>query len=181
MVAYRDIRARQIDRFGNVGIPWNQNRCFTNAIRLSPHNAFFNLRRLVYRPMASTADIAGVFAFASMSFGITFERSKPVVIQLNRRIDSGESRCVLTASLYIELVVEPFLGEIALFVGDPIVEPSMRLNNKFRHIAVSPPDYFDCNVRHHLASLQMPDSAAVGTNYWITKLYASIKRVTSPT
>src|SRR5262245_3818466 len=88
--------------------------------------------------MASTAHIAGAFAFASMSFGITFERSKPVVIERNRRIDCGEPRRILSASFYIELVVDPFRSEIALFIGDPIVEPAMRLNHEFRHIAVSP-------------------------------------------
>jgi hypothetical protein len=54
-----------------------------------------------------------------------------VVTERNRRIDSGESRRVLAASFYIEFVVETFLSEIALFVGDPIVEPAMRLNNVF--------------------------------------------------
>src|SRR5215471_17252816 len=116
MVAHGDVGARQITRLGNTGIPRNHNRCFTNAVSLAPHNAFFNLRRLAYRPMASTAHIAGALTFASMSFGITFERSKPVVIQRNRRIDSGESRRILAASFYIELVVEPFFGEIALFI-----------------------------------------------------------------
>src|SRR4029453_18324918 len=138
MVADRDVRARQIAGLRNIGIPRNDDRCFTNAVSLPPHNAFFNLRRLVYRPMASTAYIAGALAFASVSFGITFERSKTVIIERNRRIDSGESRRVLAASFHIELVGETFLSEIALFVSDPIVEPAMRLNNKFRHIAVSP-------------------------------------------
>src|SRR5262245_59183580 len=133
MVSDRDVRARQIAGLGYAGITRNHNRCFTNAVSLPPHNAFLNFGRLVYRPMASTADIASTLTFASMSFGITFERSKPVVIKLNRRIDSGESRRVLAASFYIELVVETFLGEITLFVGDPIVEPAMRLNYEFRH------------------------------------------------
>src|SRR5262249_9123111 len=141
-----DVSARQITRVGNTGIPRNHNRCFTNTVRLSPHNAFFNLRRLVYRPMTSAAHIAGALALASMSFGITFERSKPGVIQRNRRIDSGESRRIPAASLYIELVVEPFLGEITLFIGDPIVEPAMRLNYKFRHTAISH-KYFDCDTK----------------------------------
>lgn len=107
------------------------------AASLPPHNAVFNLRRLVYRPMTSTADIAGAFALASMPFSIAFERSKTVVLERNRRIHSGEPRHVLAASFYVEFVVETFLGEVALFVGDPIVEPAMRLNNEFRHIAVS--------------------------------------------
>src|SRR5262249_42739450 len=89
----------------------------------------------------------------------------------NWRIDRGESRRILAASFYVELVVEPFLGEIALFISDPIVEPAMRLNNKFRHIAVSPPDYCACTVRNHLPRLQMPDSDAVPINYRNTKLY----------
>src|SRR5262249_28733546 len=88
--------------------------------------------------MASTADIAGALAFVPVSFGIAFERSKPVVIKRNRGIDSGESRRILAASFYIELVVETFFSEIALFISDPIIEPAMRLNYKFRHIAVSP-------------------------------------------
>src|SRR5262245_21486008 len=171
MVAHGDVGARQITRRGNTGIPRNHNRCFTHAVSLPPHNAFFNLRRLVHRPMASTAHIAGTLAFASMSFGITFERSKPVVIERNRRIDNGESRRIFTASFNIEFVVETFLGEITFFVGHPIVEPAMRLNYEFRHIAVSSPDYFDCNVRHHLPRLQMPDSDAVPINYRNTKLY----------
>ena len=87
--------------------------------------------------MASTAYIARALAFASMSFTITFERSKPIVIERNRGIDSGESRRILAASFYIQFVVETFLTEIALFVCDPIVEPAMRLNNELRHIAVS--------------------------------------------
>src|SRR4030095_6216842 len=124
MLAYRDVRERQIAGLGNAGIPRNHNRRFTNAVSFPPHNAFFNLRRLIYRPMASTADIAGALTFASMSFGITFERSKTVIIEGSRRIDSGESRRVLAASFYVEFVVETFLGEIALFVGDPIVEPA---------------------------------------------------------
>src|SRR4249920_2611906 len=118
MVPDRDVRTRQIAGLRNAGIPRSHDRCFTNAVSLPPHNPFFNLRRLVYRPMASTADIAGAFTFASVSFGITFERSKPVIIEGNRRIDSGQSRRVLAASCYIELVVETFLGEISLFVGD---------------------------------------------------------------
>jgi hypothetical protein len=105
--------------------------------------------------MASTADIAGALAFAPMSFAITFERSKTVVIERNRRIDSGESRRVLAASFYVEFVVEPFLSEIALFVGDPIVEPAMRLNNEFRHIAVSPLIISIAMLRHRLALLQI--------------------------
>ena len=105
--------------------------------------------------MASTADIAGPLAFASMSFGITFKRSKTIVIERNRRIDSGESRRVLAASFHVEVVVETLLGEIALFIGDPIVEPAMRLNNKFRHIAVSPPIISLAMLWHHLARLQI--------------------------
>ena len=70
--------------------------------------------------------------------------------------DSGESRRVLAASFYIEFVVETFLGEITFFVGDPIVEPSMRLNNEYRHIAVSPLIISVAMLRHHLARLQMP-------------------------
>src|SRR5262245_38720318 len=145
MVAHRDVRARQIARLGNAGIPRNHNCCFTNTVSLSPHDAFFNLRRLVYCPMAGTTNIAGALALVSMSFGIAFERSKPVVIERNRRIDSSESRCILSASFYIELVVEPFLGEITLFISDPIVEPAMRLNYEFRHIAVSH-KYFYCHA-----------------------------------
>src|SRR4029077_4272522 len=61
--------------------------CLTNTVSLPPHDAFFNLRRLVYGPMASAADIAGAFTFASMSFGITFESSETVILQRNRRID----------------------------------------------------------------------------------------------
>ena len=105
--------------------------------------------------MASAADIAGAFTFASMSFGITFERAKTVVLERNRRIDSGESRRVLAASFDIEFVVETFLSEIAFFVGDPIVEPAMRLNNEFRHIAVSPPIISIVLLWHHVARLQI--------------------------
>src|SRR5262249_43886055 len=148
---------RQIARLRNTGIPRNHNRCFTNAVSFSPHNAFFNLRRLVYRPMASTADVAGATAFASMPFGITFERSKPVVIERNRGIDSGEARRILTASFYIELVVETFFSEIALFVSNPIIEPAMRLNYEFRHTAVSPLIISIAMLWHHLPRLQMPD------------------------
>src|SRR5262245_9819442 len=101
MVAHRDVRAREIARLGNTGISRNHNRCFTNTVSLPPHNAFFNLRRLVHRPMASTAHIAGTLTLASMPFGITFERSKPVVIERNRRIDGRESRRVLAASFYV--------------------------------------------------------------------------------
>src|SRR5215813_8091348 len=137
MVAHGDVGAREITRVGNTGIPRNHNRCFTHAISLPPHNAFFNLRRLIYRPMTSAAHIAGALALASMPFGITFERTKPVVIQRNRRIDSRESRRILAASFNVELVVKPFFGEIALLISDPIVEPAMRLNYEFRHIAVS--------------------------------------------
>ena len=155
MVPDRDVRARQIAGLGNLGISRNHNRCLANAVSLPPHNAFFNLRRLVYRPMASAADIAGALTFASMSFGITFERAKTVVVERNRRIDSGESRRVLAASFDIELVVETFLSEIALFVGDPIVEPAMRLNNEFRHIAVSPLIISSGMLRHHVARLQI--------------------------
>ena len=78
-----------------------------------------------------------------------------VVTERNRRIDSGESRRVLAASCYIEFVVETFLSEIALFVGDPIVEPAMRLDNEFRHIAVSPIIISIAMLRHHLARLQI--------------------------
>jgi hypothetical protein len=106
-------------------------------------------------PMASAADIAGALAFASMSFGITFERSEPVVIERSRRIDSGESRRVFAASFHIEFVVETFLGEIALFVGDPVVEPAMRLNNEFRHIVVSTLIICIAMLRHDLARLQI--------------------------
>src|SRR5262245_61271637 len=101
MVAHGDVGARQITRLGNIGIARNHNRRFTNAVSLPPHNAFFNLRGLVYRPMPSTAHIAGTLALASMPFGITFERSKPVVIERNRRIDGRESRRVLAASFYV--------------------------------------------------------------------------------
>ena len=105
--------------------------------------------------MTSTADIAGALPFAAMSLGITFERAKTVVVERNRRIDSGESRRVLAASFYVEFVVETFLGEIALFVGDPIVEPAMRLNNEFRHIAVPPLIVSSGMLRHHVARLQI--------------------------
>ena len=40
------------------------------------------------------------------------------------------------ASFNVERVVESFLTEIAFFVGNPIIEPAMRLNNEFRHIAL---------------------------------------------
>jgi len=89
MVAYRNVRARQIGWFGNPGISRNHNSRLTDAVSLPPHNAFFNLRRLVYGPMASAADISGTFTLASMSFGVTFERAKPVILERNRRIDSG--------------------------------------------------------------------------------------------
>src|SRR5262245_19201574 len=157
MVAHRDVRAGQIARLGNTGIPRNHNRCFANAVSFSPHNAFFNLRRLVYCPMASTADIAGALAFVPVSFGIALERSKPVVIKRNRGIDSGESRRILAASFYIELVVETFFSEIALFISDPIIEPAMRLNYEFRHTAVSPLIISIAMLWHHLPRLQMPD------------------------
>src|SRR4029450_14157653 len=101
MLAARDVRARQIAGLRNIGIPRNHDRCFTNAVSLPPHNAFFNLRRLVYRPMASTASIAGALAFASVSFGIMFARSKTVVIERSRRIDSGESRRVIAGALHV--------------------------------------------------------------------------------
>src|SRR5262245_66403384 len=123
MVAHRDVRARQIARLGNTGIPRNHNRCFANAVSFSPHNAFFNLRRLIYRPMASTADIAGALAFVPVSFGIAFERSKPVVIKRHRGIDSGESRRILAASFYTKLMAETFFSELAIFVGGQIVAP----------------------------------------------------------
>src|SRR5262245_65585943 len=105
MVAHGDVGARQITRLGNTGIPRNHNRCFTHAVSLPPHNAFFNLRRLVYRPMAGTAHIACALTFASMPFGITFERSKPVVIERNRLIYSGDPRQVLSTFFYIDFVV----------------------------------------------------------------------------
>ena len=89
MVADRNVRARQIGWFGNPGISWNHNGRLTNTVSLPPHNAFFDLRRLVYSPMASAADIAGAFTLASMSFGVTLERAKTVVLERNRRIDSG--------------------------------------------------------------------------------------------
>src|SRR5215471_9898677 len=144
MVAYRNVCAREIAGLGNAGIARNHNRCFTNTVSLSLHDAFFNLSRLPYRPMAGAAHVSGAFAFASMSFGITFKRSKPVVIERYRRIDSGESRRIFTASFYIELVVETFLGEITLFVGHPIVEPAMRLNHKFRHRCLPQLFYLPC-------------------------------------
>src|SRR5262245_44788673 len=136
MIAHRDVRARQIARLGNTGIVGNHNRCFTNTVSLPPHDAFFNLRRLVYRPMTGTADIAGALTFTSMPFGITFKRTKPIVVERNRRIDISESRRILAAYFYVELVVEPFLGEITFFISDPIVKPTMRLNYEFRHIAI---------------------------------------------
>ena len=58
----------------------NHNSRLTNTVSLPPHDALFNLRRLVYGPMASATDIAGAFTFASMSFGITFERAETVIL-----------------------------------------------------------------------------------------------------
>lgn len=46
---------------------------------------------------------------------------------------SGERGRVLAASFYIEFIIETFFTEIAPFVGHPIVEPAMRLDDKFCH------------------------------------------------
>src|SRR5688572_27736454 len=135
MVADRNVRSRQIARRGNAGVSRNHNSCFANTVRLSPHHAIFNLRRLVYRPMTCAANVAGAFTLASMALGVAFERPETVVLERHRQIHAGELGRVFAASLDIELVVETFLAEIALFVGDPIVEPAMRLNNEFRHSA----------------------------------------------
>src|SRR5918995_6312917 len=134
MEADCNVGARQIAGLGDAGLVGHNNGRFTNTVSLPPHNAFFNLRRLVYRPMASTADIAGAFTLAPMPLGITFERAKTVILERDGRIHAGEPGRVLAASFYIELVVQTFLGKITLFLGDPIVESTMRLNNKFRHI-----------------------------------------------
>ena len=55
--------------------------------------------------MARAADIAGAFVLASMSFGVALERAETVILEGNRRIDSGESRRVFAAAFHIELVV----------------------------------------------------------------------------
>jgi hypothetical protein len=66
--------------------------------------------------MACATDISGAFTFASMSFGITFERAESVILSSGiSEIDRGWTRCVLAASFDIELVVETFRSEIAFF------------------------------------------------------------------
>src|ERR671931_2950859 len=116
MVPDRNVRARQIAGPGNAGVRRDHNRCFADTVSLPPHHALFKLRRLVHGPMASAADIPGAFALASMSFGIALERSEAIIRQRNCRIDAGEPGRVLAASFDVELIVETFLDEVALFV-----------------------------------------------------------------
>jgi hypothetical protein len=87
--------------------------------------------------MASAADIPGAFALVSMPFGIAFKRPEAVIRKRNRRIDTGEPGRVFAASFDVDFVVETFLGEVAVLVGDPVVQPAVRLDNEFRHIYIS--------------------------------------------
>src|SRR4026209_2244964 len=116
MVPDRNVGMRQIAGPGNARIARNNNRGFANTVRLSPHHPFFNFRRLVYRPMACAADIAGAFPLASMSFGVTFECAKTVILKRHRHIHAAELGSILAASFDIELVVETFLDKISLLV-----------------------------------------------------------------
>jgi hypothetical protein len=96
--------------------------------------------------MARTTDIARVLTLASVPFGIPLECAETAILERNRRIECREARRIFWASFNVELVVESFLTEIAFFVGNPIIEPAMRLNNEFRHISLSPSKSFCLNA-----------------------------------
>ena len=136
VVPNRDVPVRQIAGFGHGGFPRDNDSGFANTVSFSPHHTFFNFRSLVDRPVAGTTDIARVLTLASVPFGIPLECAETAILERNRRIECREARCIFWASFNVELVVESFLTEIAFFVGNSIIEPAMRLNNEFRHIAL---------------------------------------------
>src|ERR1044071_7394455 len=99
MISDGDLCASQFLRLGNCGFFGHHDSRFADAVSPAPHDPFLNLRRLVDRPMASAAHIAGTLTLASVPFGITLERAKPVIDQRSRRIDSVQARRVLAAAL----------------------------------------------------------------------------------
>src|SRR5689334_2517928 len=154
MVPDCHFRVRQMTGLENGGLRGNHDGGFTDAVSLPPHNPFFTLGRLVHRPVAGAAYVSSALSFASMSFGIAFVCTKAMVFEGVRQIDSGEPRCVLAAPFDVKFIIQAFPGEIAFFVGDPIIEPAVRLNNQFRHSAISSPS-FNAMLKHDLACLQL--------------------------
>ena len=90
----------------------------------------------VDRPMAGAADIGGAPGLKRL-VGADLLAALVVMPPFGR------------ADQLAKLVIEPFVPEIALFLGDPFLKPEMRLDDEFGHRASS-------GASQHLAAGTLP-------------------------
>ena len=82
----------------------------------------------VHGPVAGTGNVAGAAAFH------VFERTALELVRgLVGRLHRGGCPGVTREPLCGELVIEALFGEIAALFGDPLLQPSVRLNDEFAH------------------------------------------------
>src|ERR1044071_2646209 len=85
VVSDGDLGPRQIAGVGKLRFCRHDDCGLTDAVSLSPHDAFVIPGRLVHGPVTSTTYVSGAFAFASVSFGITFVRTEAVLLKRARQ------------------------------------------------------------------------------------------------
>src|SRR5262249_53850478 len=88
---------------------------------------------LVHRPMAGAGDV-GLHALVAAAVRIGFEGASLQIGNLARRIEE-----LFRARRWpaLELVIQTFITEIAVRVCDPLLQPTVRLNDEFGHVSLS--------------------------------------------
>ena len=128
-----DLAAGEIFRAPQIGIARDHDAAIGHAIGTAPHDAFFHLGGLVYRPVAGAADIARAGALAAMAVGIVLIGARNHIGQGLVGIQGFRIIGIGAAVILVDFVIEPGIPEITLFVGDLIIEPSVGLDREFRH------------------------------------------------
>src|SRR6516162_4836316 len=130
MVADRDIPPRELLRRSDLGLRWHHDSSRREDVGFAPHLADLFGCGLVHRPMAGAGSV-GPYALVAAALLVGFEGAGLQIGNLARRIKElfrAQRRSAL------ELVVQLFVMEIAVRVCDPLLKPTVRLNDEFGHV-----------------------------------------------
>src|SRR6266571_1920166 len=127
VVIHGDVRARQVFWSMNWRLGRDVNARARYGISVAPHTAAPGGRGHVDGPVASGADFTCAAGLDRLERpGLCFDGQSFARFDARRPALDGSGH---------ELIVEAFFAEVALIFSDPCLQPLMRLDAKFAHIA----------------------------------------------